>query len=127
MGPRRCPRLWRAHLRAVPECLRPSGAFWLGEERDYASPWFPFDWPTLIGNGALSTYRIDALILIAAAPHASEQLRAKGFEFCAAGLAEIAKEVHRSAIDHLPQFKEGLIGRHICIDNISFDLFGAFE
>src|SRR5262245_16519587 len=53
MGPRRCPPLWRVHLRVGPECLRPSGAFWLGVERDCASPWFPFDWPTLIGNGVV--------------------------------------------------------------------------
>ena len=61
------------------------------------------------------------------APHVSELLSAKRFEFCAAGHAEIAKQVHRPAIDHLPQFEEGLVGRQICIDDISFDLSGAFE
>ena len=85
--------------------------------------------PTLIGKVALRrvTEENRCLDLTAAAPHTSELLSAKRFKFCAASHAKIAKQVNRPAVDHLPQFEKGLVGRQIGIDDISFDLSGAFE
>src|SRR5262249_30761226 len=56
----------------------------------------------------------------------SEQLsRTNGLELFPAGLAEIAHEGDRAAIDHIPEFDEGLVRLQISIDDLPRDAFGA--
>src|SRR5262249_10545505 len=71
--------------------------------------------------------RIGAWISPAAAPHASELLSAKRFEFFAASRAETAKKVDRPALCHLPQLGERLVRLQIRVENRSFDLLGVLE
>src|SRR3984893_838609 len=55
------------------------------------------------------------------------ELSAQRLEFCAVGLAEIAKKIDRPAVRHLPQLEKRLVRLQIRIDDPSRDQLGSFD
>src|SRR3984893_11905526 len=55
------------------------------------------------------------------------ELSAQRLEFCAACLAEIAEEIDRPAVRHLPQLEKRLVRLQIRIDDPSRDQLGTFD